>query len=91
MKEAWLRSASYAKKICLWNLASGSGAPVIDAHQVFELGPLRCTENGLYPLTDQSWGNIFSVPIPPFEAEVLCSRRPKAFVGYTKALVKLIE
>jgi hypothetical protein len=33
----WLQCASYDKKICLWNLASRSGAPVLDAQQVFEV------------------------------------------------------
>nr|CAB3454087.1 unnamed protein product [Digitaria exilis] len=36
MKQGWLLSGSYDKKICLWDLASGSGAPVLDAQQVFE-------------------------------------------------------
>ncbi|CAN6205191.1 unnamed protein product [Urochloa humidicola] len=36
MKKGWLLSGSYDKKICLWDLASGSGAPVLDAQQVFE-------------------------------------------------------
>jgi len=31
MKEGWLLSGSYDKKICLWDLSSGSGAPVLDA------------------------------------------------------------
>jgi histone-binding protein RBBP4 len=37
LKEGWLLSGSYDKKICLWDLASGSGAPVLDAQQVFEV------------------------------------------------------
>ncbi|CAD6258218.1 unnamed protein product [Miscanthus lutarioriparius] len=37
MKEGWLLSGSYDKKICLWDLSSGSGAPVLDAQQVFEV------------------------------------------------------
>jgi WD40 repeat protein len=37
MKEGWLLSGSYDKKICLWDLKSGSGAPVLDAQQVFEV------------------------------------------------------
>jgi histone-binding protein RBBP4 len=34
MKEVWVLSLSsmYDKKIHLWNLVSGSGAPVLDAH-----------------------------------------------------------
>ena len=32
-------SGSYDKKICLWDLASGNGAPALDAHQVFEVMP----------------------------------------------------
>jgi len=39
MKEGWLLSGSYDKKICLWDLSSGSGAPVLDAQQVFEVMP----------------------------------------------------
>lgn len=35
MKEGWLLSGSYDKKICLWDISSGSGAPVLDAQQVF--------------------------------------------------------
>ena len=34
-----LLSGSYDKKICLWDLSSGSGAPVLDAQQVFEVMP----------------------------------------------------
>ncbi|KAL6846044.1 hypothetical protein ACP4OV_023492 [Aristida adscensionis] len=36
MKEGWLLSGSYDKKICLWDLAAGNDASVLDAHQVFE-------------------------------------------------------
>lgn len=39
MKEGWLLSGSYDKKICLWDLASGNGAPILDAQQVFEVMP----------------------------------------------------
>lgn len=37
MKEGWLLSGSYDKKVCLWDLAAASGAPVLDAQQVFEV------------------------------------------------------
>ncbi|KAF7073988.1 hypothetical protein CFC21_078900 [Triticum aestivum] len=36
MKEGFLLSGSYDKKICLWDLKAGNGAPVLDAQQVFE-------------------------------------------------------
>uniref|UniRef100_A0ACD5XP13 Uncharacterized protein n=1 Tax=Avena sativa TaxID=4498 RepID=A0ACD5XP13_AVESA len=36
LKEGWLLSGSYDKKICLWDLKAGNGAPVLDAQQVFE-------------------------------------------------------
>uniref|UniRef100_A0A0A9DQV6 Nfc104 n=1 Tax=Arundo donax TaxID=35708 RepID=A0A0A9DQV6_ARUDO len=36
LKEGRLLSGSYDKKICLWDLAAGSGAPALDAQQVFE-------------------------------------------------------
>lgn len=34
-KEGFLLSGSYDKKICLWDLKAGNGAPVLDAQQVF--------------------------------------------------------
>uniref|UniRef100_M8BRA7 Histone-binding protein RBBP4-like N-terminal domain-containing protein n=1 Tax=Aegilops tauschii TaxID=37682 RepID=M8BRA7_AEGTA len=37
MKEGFLLSGSYDKKICLWDLKAGNGAPVLDAQQVFEM------------------------------------------------------
>uniref|UniRef100_A0A0E0M3Y9 Histone-binding protein RBBP4-like N-terminal domain-containing protein n=1 Tax=Oryza punctata TaxID=4537 RepID=A0A0E0M3Y9_ORYPU len=36
MKEGLLLSGSYDKKICLWDLAAGSGASSLDAYHVFE-------------------------------------------------------
>jgi hypothetical protein len=34
-----LLSSSYEKKICLWDIAAGSGASVLDAQHVFEVMP----------------------------------------------------
>ncbi|XBI64422.1 hypothetical protein VPH35_044575 [Triticum aestivum] len=37
MKEGFLLSGSYNKKICIWDLKAGNRAPVLDAQQVFEV------------------------------------------------------
>jgi hypothetical protein len=42
-----LLGSSYDKKICLWDLAPGSGASVLDAQRVFEVLPHRAM---LFPL-----------------------------------------
>jgi WD40 repeat protein len=39
LKGGLLLSGAYDKKICLWDLAIGSGASVLDAQHVFEVMP----------------------------------------------------